>query len=90
MSIVFAGWALSVLAGRAVAPDRPAVSFYGCMRAVRDALLPGLTDKRAHCLAAGGIAQRYSTFEADLAGIQRAKHGAVAQALPACCAAAGY
>ena len=50
-------------------PDRPAVSSYECMKAVRDALPAGLDDKRAHCLAAGGIAQRCSVFEADLAGL---------------------
>ena len=63
------GWALIALAGCAVVPDRPAVSSYECMKAVRDALPAGLDNKRAHCLAAGGIAQRCSVFEADLAGL---------------------
>lgn len=39
------------------------------MKVVRDALPPDLPDKRAHCLAAGGIAQRCSVLEADVAGI---------------------
>jgi hypothetical protein len=39
------------------------------MAAVRDALPPGLPDKQAHCLAAGGIATRCSAWEARLAGI---------------------
>jgi hypothetical protein len=39
------------------------------MQAVRDALPQGLPDKRAHCLAAGGIAQQCSVMEADIAGI---------------------
>ena len=39
------------------------------MQAVRDALPPDLWDKRAHCLAAGGIAQRCSVLEADMAGV---------------------
>ena len=64
----WAGFALSVLAGCASAPDRPAASSYACMAAVRDSLPPGLNDKRAHCLAAGRIAQRCSPWEADLAG----------------------
>jgi hypothetical protein len=61
--------AVAMLAGCAAAPERPALSSYGCMAAVRDSLPPGLDDKRAHCLAAGGIAQRCSALEADLAGI---------------------
>lgn len=39
------------------------------MVAVRDSVPPQHDDKRAHCLVAGGIAQRCSTFEADLAGL---------------------
>jgi hypothetical protein len=39
------------------------------MAAVRDELPTGIPDKRAHCLAAGGIAQRCSALEADMAGI---------------------
>ena len=39
------------------------------MVAVRDSLPPQHNDKRAHCLTAGGIAQRCSVFEADLAGL---------------------
>jgi hypothetical protein len=38
------------------------------MRAVRDSLPANLNDKRAHCLAAGWIAQRCSTLEAYIAG----------------------
>jgi uncharacterized protein YecT (DUF1311 family) len=44
-------------------------SSYGCMVAVRNALPKGITDQRAHCLAAGRIAQRCSVGEADLAGV---------------------
>jgi hypothetical protein len=50
-------------------PHRAAPSSYGCMLAVRDALPQGISDKRAHCLAAGGIAEHCSVFEANLAGI---------------------
>jgi hypothetical protein len=39
------------------------------MAAVRATLPTGISDKRAHCLAAGGIAQRCSVTEARLAGI---------------------
>jgi hypothetical protein len=39
------------------------------MKAVRDALPPGLPDKRAHCLAAGGIVQQCSVIEANIAGL---------------------
>jgi hypothetical protein len=39
------------------------------MVAVRDSIPPQGYDKRAHCLVAGSIAQRCSSFEADLAGI---------------------
>ena len=63
------GWALIALAGCAVVPDRPAASSYECMKAVRDALPAGLDNKRAHCLADGGIAERCSVWEANLAGI---------------------
>ena len=63
------GLALYELVGCATSPDRPAVSSYGCMVAVRDSLPPELDDKRAHCLASGAIAQRCSVFEADLAGL---------------------
>lgn len=50
-------------------PSRPAVSSYSCMAAVRDALPAGLSDRAAHCQAAGGIAQRCSVVEARMAGI---------------------
>ena len=39
------------------------------MKVVRDALPPDLPDKRAHCLAAGGIARQCSVVEAGMAGI---------------------
>jgi hypothetical protein len=39
------------------------------MAAVRANLPTGISDKRAHCLAAGGIAQRCSAFEARIAGV---------------------
>ena len=67
--LIWTGLALGILAGCASAPDRPAASSYACMAAVRDSLPPGLNDKRVHCLAAGGIAERCSTVEADLAGL---------------------
>lgn len=57
------------LAGCASAPNRPAKSSYGCMAAVRAEVPSGIPDKRAHCLAAGGIAQRCSVIEARIAGI---------------------
>jgi hypothetical protein len=65
------GFALFVLGldRCATPPDRPAVSSYSCMVAVRDSVPPQHYDKRAHCLTAGRIAQRCSAFEADLAGI---------------------
>lgn len=49
-------------------PQRPADSSLACMRSVRDSLPEGISDAHAHCLAAGGIAQRCSSFEAGLAG----------------------
>ncbi|MDR2216149.1 MAG: hypothetical protein LBE59_09970 [Nevskiaceae bacterium] len=55
---------LLALCACAVSPDRPAQSSLGCMRAVRDALPDNISDARAHCLAAGGIAQRCSGVEA--------------------------
>lgn len=55
--------------GCASVPHRAAQASYDCMRVVRDALPPDLPDKRAHCLAAGGIAQQCSVVEADMAGI---------------------
>jgi len=63
--------ALAVLGLSACAtpPDRPAVSSYSCMLAVRDTVPPQGDDKRAHCMVAAGIAQRCSVFEADLAGL---------------------
>jgi len=61
--------ALLTLSACATAPDRPAVSSYGCMVSVRDSTPPQDYDKRMHCLTAGRIAQRCSAFEADLAGI---------------------
>ena len=57
------------LIGCATPPDRPAVSSYSCMLAVRDSVAPQGYDKRAHCMIAAGIAQRCSVFEADLAGL---------------------
>ena len=58
-----------LLAGCVSAPGRPARSSYGCMAAVRAEVPSGVSDKRAHCLAAGGIAQRCSVSEARLAGL---------------------
>jgi hypothetical protein len=58
-----------LLVGCVSAPERPAKSSYGCMAAVRAELPDGIPDKRAHCLAAGGIAQRCSVMEARLAGV---------------------
>ena len=55
--------------GCATPPDRPAVSSYSCIIAVRDSVPPQGYDKRMHCLVSAGIAQRCSTFEADLAGL---------------------
>lgn len=60
---------LSALGACATSPDRPAVSSYACMVAVRDSVPKQSYDKRAHCLTAGRIAQRCSVFEANLAGI---------------------
>jgi hypothetical protein len=57
------------ITGCAGAAQRPARSSYGCMVAVRDQLPSGIPEKLAHCLAAGGIAQRCSIVEAGLAGI---------------------
>jgi hypothetical protein len=56
------------LIGCAANPNRPAQSSLSCMRAVRDALPTGIADARAHCLAAGGIAQQCSVIEARIAG----------------------
>ncbi len=58
-----------LLWGCATPPDRPAVSSYSCMVAVRDSATPQGYDKRMHCLVSAGIAQRCSVFEADLAGL---------------------
>jgi len=61
---------VSLLLGACATPrDRPAVSTYSCMVAVRDSIPAQHYDKRAHCVTAGSIAQRCSAFEADLAGI---------------------
>jgi hypothetical protein len=57
------------LYGCATPPDRPAVSSYSCMVAVRESVPPQGYDKRAHCMVSAGIAQRCSVFEADLAGL---------------------
>ena len=67
----FACAVLLALGACATAADRPAQSSYGCMAAVRATLPPGITDKLAHCLAAGGIAQRCSVFEARLAALAK-------------------
>jgi hypothetical protein len=56
------------LAACASNPQRPAESSLGCMKSVRDSLPVGIPDARAHCLAAGGIAQRCSGLEAKMAG----------------------
>lgn len=56
------------LAACASNPQRPADSSLGCMQSVRDSLPEGISDLRAHCLAAGGIAQRCSALEARMAG----------------------
>jgi hypothetical protein len=45
------------------------LSSYGCMRAVRDIVPTRIPDKRAHCLAAGGIALHCSVAEAYIAGV---------------------
>jgi hypothetical protein len=63
-----------VIAGCATPPDRPAVSSYGCMVAVRDSVPKQGYDKRMHCLVSAGIAQRCSIFEADLAGLGKEMH----------------
>lgn len=68
-TLLIGGTIAIALAGCATAPDRPARSSYGCMAAVRAEVPPDIPDKRAHCLAAGGIAQRCSVTEARLAGI---------------------
>jgi hypothetical protein len=60
---------LSALVGCASNPQRPADSSLACMQHVRDALPEGIPDDRAHCLAAGGIAQRCSGLEASMAGV---------------------
>jgi hypothetical protein len=50
-------------------PKRPAPSSYGCMQTVmRDKLARGLSDKQAHCRAAGLIARYCSGPEAYMAG----------------------
>lgn len=60
------------LAGCAAAPDRPATSSAGCVRAVLDRHLPsGLRDKLAHCVAGGLLARFCSPTEARLAGIAK-------------------
>jgi hypothetical protein len=50
-------------------PQRPAESSLACMQSVRDSLPEGIPADRAHCLAAGGIAQRCSGIEARVAGL---------------------
>ena len=69
MRWIWAGLALCALAACATPPDRPEVSSYGCMVAVRDSIPKQSYDKRAHCLVAGAIAQRCSVIEADIAGL---------------------
>ena len=69
VAIAVSAAALIVLTSCATNPQRAAPSSYGCMVAVRDTLPKGTSDKRAHCLAAGGIAERCSVIEADLAGL---------------------
>lgn len=69
MRIALVASLLVLLAACASRPTRPAISSYSCMTAVRDALPAGLTDRAAHCQAAGSIAQRCSVIEARLAGI---------------------
>jgi hypothetical protein len=66
--LIFGATGMGLLACSTV-PDRAAPSSYGCMAAVRDKLPADIPDKRAHCLAAGGIALRCSVGEADMAGI---------------------
>ena len=82
------GLVLLGLLGCATPPDRPAVSSYSCMVAVRDSVPPQGYDKRAHCMVSAGIAQRCSVFEADLAGL--GKEFRDPAVLEACCAEAGY
>jgi hypothetical protein len=60
---------LLMLTGCVSAPNRAARSPYSCMAAVRAQVPSGISDRQAHCLAAGGIAQRCSVTEAQLAGI---------------------
>ena len=67
IAIVVAAAALGT--GCTSVPHRAAPASYDCMKTVRDALPPGLPDKRAHCLAAGRIAQQCSVIEADIAGL---------------------
>lgn len=67
--LVPAGLVFLGLAGCATAPDRPAVSSYSCMVAVRESVPPQGYDKRTHCMVSAGIAQRCSVIEADLAGL---------------------
>jgi hypothetical protein len=62
----FLGLALAACASN---PQRPADSSLACMQSVRDALPAGISDTHAHCLAAGGIAQRCSGVEARMAGV---------------------
>jgi len=62
---------LAVAAGCVSMPNKPARaarSSYGCMQAVRAKVPEGIPDKRAHCLAAGGIARDCSIGEAYMAG----------------------
>jgi hypothetical protein len=62
--------AIAILLGAcASTPGRPARSSYGCMAAVRAEVPSDISDKHAHCLAAGGIAQRCSVTEARLAAL---------------------
>jgi len=64
----------ALVLGCATPPDRPAVSSYSCMAAVRDSVPKQGYDKRMHCLVSAGIAQRCSIFEADLAGLGKEMH----------------
>lgn len=69
MRMVLLPMIVMTLAGCATSPTRPARSSYSCMAAVRADLPTEISDKHAHCLAAGGIAQRCSVTEARIAGL---------------------
>ncbi len=67
--LLIGAMAAILLGGCAAVPQRAAKSSYGCMATVRAEVPSGVADKRAHCLVAGGIAQRCSVTEARLAGL---------------------